>query len=97
MNVKNKNMTNQEQKQQEREATQAIAHFSGLFNTGVYFYQINYWERVWDKCNPFLFSNESKEKEDANAFMLNVLEYHLQNTINMDERKRISDKIRMLK
>ena len=90
-------MTNQEQKQQEREAIQAIAHFSEVYNEGVYYYQINFWGRVWDRCNPFLFSSESKERQRANDFMLEVLEYHLQNTINIDQRKRISDKIRMLK
>ena len=89
-------MTKDEAKTQERDALHAITHFSGLFNTGMYFYQINYWKRIWDRCHPGLFQSGSPDRQRSIDFTKKVLQYHHENTINLDERRAIKQHLDLL-
>jgi hypothetical protein len=72
-----------------REAYEKACHYDNVFNDGVKYYQINYWGRIYTHLHPKNTTTGTEGRAKCMSVLTKALQYHLDNTINGDERAKI--------
>jgi hypothetical protein len=72
-----------------RDAFDKANHFDSTFKTGHKYYEYNFWLAIYERIHPVHTQPGTEQRTRCMNVLKKALEWHLDNTINGDERTKI--------
>jgi len=77
-----------------REIYEKACHMNQKAHDNAYYWQLNYWKRLYDSLHPSQSQANTETRQKCMEVLKKALPWHLDNTLNIDEKSRIKEAIK---
>ena len=77
-----------------REIYDKACSFNQKYDATRYYWQLNYWKRLYDALHPSKSQANTETRQKCMEVLRKALPWHLENTLNVDEKAKIKAAIK---